>query len=429
VIANPNLDTLPRLPETLQTLQMDLCGVTSLPDHLPRGLRELHASELGLTRLPDDLPRGLRTLVLERNQLDRLPANITELTHCDIHLDENPISANDLPPLPAGQDGPVFHLSFLTSEAGQISRTLAQAVKHWLREHEDEVAARWESIGETFESSAAGRRVAVQFLRFLDRLRGTAVYGSGESRADIREWLEELSKPERESLLKSSLETCEEAAGTCDDRVTLTWSELRKLRVHDDIRLGQYNSRPGDALRIMRQLFRQKKLQDIAYRKIAASPAHDDVEVYLAYIVKLREPLELSMAPTDMRYFNLSGVDQADLDTALQEVQAAERTDFYKELVVDDTWNALIKQKLPQRYAQAESKLLDQANAPLQGKISEELRAIGLPPNDEDARRNIHKRVWHQMQFDILEPLTRDYLANAGIPLPDGAQPGGVAYV
>ena len=101
VIANPNLDPLPRLPETLQTLQMDLCGVTSLPDNLPRGLRELHASELGLTRLPDDLPRGLRTLVLERNQLDRLPANSTELTHCDIHLDENPILSDDLPPLPA----------------------------------------------------------------------------------------------------------------------------------------------------------------------------------------------------------------------------------------------------------------------------------------------------------------------------------------
>ncbi|HTK00162.1 MAG TPA: NEL-type E3 ubiquitin ligase domain-containing protein [Bordetella sp.] len=242
------------------------------------------------------------------------------------------------------------------------------------------------------------------------------MYGSGESRADIREWLEDLSKPERESLLKSSLEMCEEAAGTCDDRVTLTWNELRKLRVHDDIRLGRYNNRPGDALRIMRQLFRQKKLQDIAYRQIAASPELDDVEVYLAYIVNLREPLALSMAPTDMRYFNLSGVTQADLDTALQEVQAAERTDFYKELVVDDTWNALIEQKLPDRYAQAKNKLHELGETPLQERISAELRALGLPSDDEDARRNIHKRVWHEMQFDILEPLTRDYLADAGIP-------------
>jgi hypothetical protein len=418
---NEDLGELPKLPETLEILRVGRTGLASLPASLPPSLRQLHAPGLALNRLPASLPQGLTVLDLSNNRLTALPAHITELTLCDIYLDGNPISPDGLPARTPNESGPVYYLA-ATAPQPKIegSRSMAQAVRHWLDKHESAVATRWETIGKTMEESTGTNVASVPFIRFLDKLRGTPLYRHKAARAGIAEWLAELSKPERETLLRSTLEICAGAGESCEDRAIMTWNDLYKLRVHDDIRLGGYSDRPADALQIMRELFRQRRLQDIAYRKIAESPDLDDVEVYLAYVVKLRRTLELSIGAPDMLYFSMSSVTRADLDAAAQEVKAAERTEFYKDLVVDDTWNALIEQNLPERYAQAKAVLVEQADAPLQAKIHAELRLLGVDPLDADAYRNIAPHVWRDMKFDILEPLTRDYLTGHNIPLPTG---------
>uniref|UniRef100_UPI0039EFE055 NEL-type E3 ubiquitin ligase domain-containing protein n=1 Tax=Bordetella sputigena TaxID=1416810 RepID=UPI0039EFE055 len=425
---NPNLDLLPALPETLTTLHVDATALTALPENLPRGLRQLYANELGLTRLPDDLPRGMTVLAIGHNRLTHLPATITELTRCDIYLEENPIDPANLPALPAGQHGPIFHIPSAAPEPrAEASRTVAQAVRHWLAGSHEDAAARWEILGERLENSTAHRSGAAQFRQLLDKLRRTPLHGGGDSHAHICEWLEELVKPEREALLNSTLAMCDGATERCEDRVMLSWNELRKSWVEDDIRLGRYDGRTADALAAMLQLFREQKLQEIAHRKIAIQTAAgedpDDVEVYLAYIVGLRERLKLSKAPAEMVFSNLSGVTDADLAQALDEVRKAEDRDFYKNLVVDDTWSTLIKRALPERYARAEARKNEQAGTPLREKIRAALRAAGLNPNDEDAYGNIAPGIWRDMLFDILEPLTRDYLLSAGVALPAGARP------
>jgi Leucine-rich repeat (LRR) protein len=420
---NPGLGRLPALPHGLRVLYVESTGLTCLPENLPCELVELYAGYLGLRMLPNNLPRGLTLLSLSQNLLTELPPGIVELTRCDIYLDDNPLPERALPRIRDGLHGPVFHLSSASPPRGRYaSRTIAQAIGRMLGP-ESEAVARWETIAEQNGGTAEGNRSLAQFRNFLDRLRSTTAYRDGAFQADIREWLLELSDPERAPLLRSTLEVCDGATETCDDRVVWTLNELRKLQLHDDIRLGRYHERPADALRAMRQLFRLQKLQDIAYRKVEAlrapypSIAIDEIEVYLAYIVKLRDALSLSAAPVEMDFYGTSRVTDDDLTAARREVLSAERTEFYRHLVIDDTWNAFIKQQLPARYQEAERQLIEQTGTPLRQRVHSELRARGLDPDDMDAYRNIAPYIWRDMKYDILEPLTRDYLAAQEIPL------------
>jgi hypothetical protein len=431
---NSGLGRLPALPHGLRVLYVDSTGLPCLPEDLPCELVELYADYLGLRQLPNNLPRGLAVFSLSRNLLTELPSGIVELTRCDVYLEDNPLHESVLPQIREGRHGPVFHLSSGSpARGGNTSRTVAQAVGRMLGP-ESEAIARWETIAEQKGGTADGSRSLAQFRNFLDRLRSTTAYRNRGFQADIREWLLELSDPERAPLLQSTLELCYGATETCDDRVLWTLNELRKLRLHDDVRLGRYNERPADALRAMRQLFRLQKLQDIAYRKVEAlrasypSVAIDEIEVYLAYIVKLRDALSLSTAPVDMDYFGTSRLTDADLSAARREVLSAERTEFYRHLVVDDTWNAFVRQQLPARYQEAEQRLIEQAGTPLRKRVHSELRVRGLDPGDMDAYRNIAPYIWRGMKYDILEPLTREYLVAQEIPLPtraaDAAAPG-----
>jgi Leucine-rich repeat (LRR) protein len=419
---NPDLNALPALPGNLRKLWIDATGLRELPADLPRGLLELYASDLGLTQVPDSLPASLTILGLVDNELAQLPPNIVDLTFCEILLEGNPIAPGNLPLRRPGEVGPVFLLSVSGGEKNiDYSVSVEQAVRHWLDAQHDEAAQRWAAIGHALDASSPDAAATAQFRRFVDELRATASYKDPHFRASVQEWLVELSKPERKSLLDRTLQACATATERCDDRVALTFNELKKMRMHDDIRIGRYDGRPAEAVNVIRQTFRLDKLQDIAYRKIKSLSRVDDVEVYLAYAVKLREPLELSTVVPDMRFFDISGVTQADLDAALQAVRAAERSGFYRDLVLDDTWNAYIKPKLAARYEAAEGKLGELADAPLQERIRAELRQRGLDPDDLDAYRGISKSVWEDMRYEVLEPLTRDYLTSQGLPLPTGA--------
>jgi Leucine-rich repeat (LRR) protein len=419
---NPDLTALPPLPATLRKLWIATTGLQEIPADLPRALRELYADDLGLTRLPDTLPPGLRVLGLTDNQLMQLPASIVDLTSCEIYLEGNPITWQQVPVPRPGEAGPVFLLSMPGGQKNiDYSISLAQAVRRWLDPQQEEAALRWDAIASALEATSADAAATAQFRRFVDELRATASYGNAEFRASVQEWLVELSKPERKPLLDRTLQACATATERCDDRVALVYNELKKMWMHDDIRIGRYDGRTADAVQVIRQTFRLDKLQEIAYRKIKASDMVDDVEVYLAYVVKLREPLELSTVVPQMRFFRASGVTQADLDLALKEVREAEATEFYRDLVLDDTWNAYIKPKLAGRYEEAESKLQELADAPLQTRIRAELEQRGLDPKDLDAHLGISKRVWNDMRYEVLEPLTRDYLTSQGVPVPGGA--------
>jgi Leucine-rich repeat (LRR) protein len=423
---NYQLTSLPRLTDTLRSLCVNSTGLTELPPNLPRHLRFLSADDLGLMAVPDDLPPNLVRLSLQDNDLTHLPPIVTELDGCEINLEGNPIFRDDLPPPAPGRRGPVFYLS--EDPGGQnataYSGTLSQATRLCLEDQFPEAALRWDAIGKGLENGPENAHATLAFRRFLDRLRESAVYkNSPELRASVRQLLVELSKPEREALLKTVLQVCVGATAHCDDRVAWTLDEIRTLFLQEDILAGQYKGRPAAALDAMKQLWRLRQLRDIARREVesmkAARPGTviDDVEVYLGYTVKLRRPLGLTTVVDDMQFFRTSGLTQEKLDAALLEVQGAERTEFYKDLVVDSTWREHIAKRYPQRYQDARNVLHQRADQPLQERISAELTRRQLDPADEELRVGISAKVWRDMEYEVLEPLTRDYLNDAGITL------------
>jgi Leucine-rich repeat (LRR) protein len=420
---NGGLTELPVLPPTLTSVDAEGCALETLPENLP-GLERLHVPYNRIRRVPRNLPSTLQDLHLAHNQIASLPDDLDRLTRCEVSLENNPILFRNLSSLAEDRPAPRIHFSMPGGglPAAFVSSTLAQAVEHWLVQDVGEAAANWAKIGRTLEIASGDAHAARAFRLFLDRLRATVSFKNSDFRAGVREWLVELSRPERKSLLDSSMQVCMGATERCEDFVARVLNDLKEARLHDDIRLGRYDERVVEALDAMRQTFRRARLQDIAYRKIKSLQAVDDVEVYLAYEVKLRELLGLSMVVPDMRFFNVSSVGPDDLKSALKEVQEAERTGFYTYLVLDDTWHTLLKRKLGARYREAESRLEGLVNGEsLQERIRAELQKKGQKPDSPEARLyndpKLERRTWDEMRYEILEPLTRDLLANAGVPV------------
>ncbi|ANN80006.1 hypothetical protein BAU07_25420 [Bordetella flabilis] len=419
---NDGLTELPVSPPTLTSVDAEGCALETLPENLP-GLERLHVPYNRIRRLPRNLPGTLRDLHLAHNRIESLPDDLDRLTRCEVSLENNPVLFRNLPSLAEGRPAPRIHFSMPGGwlPAASVSSTLAQAVAHWLG-HDSAAAANWANIGGTLEGVSGDAHAAQAFRLFLDRLRATISFKNSDFRAGVREWLVELSLPERKSLRESSMQVCIGATERCEDYVARVLNDLKEVRLHDDIRLGRYDERVDEALDAMRQIFRRARLQDIAYRKIKSLQAVDDVEVYLAYEVKLREQLGLSTVVPDMRFFNVSSVDSEDLKAALKEAREAERTGFYKYLVLDDTWHTLLERKLGARYREAESRLEGLVNdGSLQERIRAEVRKKGQNPDSPQARLyndpKLERAIWDEMRYDVLEPLTRDLLANAGVPL------------
>lgn len=412
-----SIETLPALPDTLRTLVADGNLLSELSAGLPRGLKVIRVSGNQLRRLPDDLPTGLTILSLERNLLGRLPLNITELESCEIYLHGNPLPMVGIPSVAAQRAGPNFFLTALSFSGGATHavRPLAQAVRHWWSESID-AQARWKVI----EQKVGMQRDAMEFSLFLDRLRRTVGYRDEAFRAQVAEWLVELSRPERKDLLEQSLQTCLGATETCGDRVIATWNDLQTLRRNDDIEHGMYDNREKDVIQVAREMFRLGVLTDIARDKereltSIGSPGGrepDEVEVYLAYVFGLRESLGLRTIAPYMRFHHLSGVSGQDLATAREAVLAQERVEFDAFLTLDyRPWQTLLRRKNARAYADAEAAALRALEDRFESELQQELDKLGFDANDApalaDARKRLGPDVMRRIRYDAMAPLTR----------------------
>jgi Leucine-rich repeat (LRR) protein len=399
------------LPATLQKLNAGQNRLISSPDVLPADLEELHLYANRLTEFPRNLPARLRILHLESNRLTQLPDSINSLTDVEIFIAGNPIPFGNIPAPIAGQPGPQIHFPRL---AATQSRTVAQAVGYWL-EGRPEIASLWNAIAIPDNAEA--------FSHFLDRLRDTIMYRDEAQRAVVVKWLKELA--ERPALRQDSLAFCLGATETCDDRVVSTWNELQRLQLNDDIRIGRYDAHPDQVVQAARQMFRLRVLEEIAKHKMqTVSRVGVEVEVYLAYAVKLRNQLGLTTIVPEMNFFNLSEVTQNDLAQALSIVQAREAAEFDRFLVLDyEPWQTLLKRKDPAAYAAAEDALHELVETRFEQRLEEEIARLGLDPTHDaaaiaDARKDLGRPVMRELQYGQLAPLTRKHQLPAGDVLP-----------
>ena len=385
-VSGNRLTSLPEnLPDQIRVLGVSNNRLPSLPENLPTSLHHLYASDNQLLSLPENLPASLQQLYVARNQLASLPENLpprliwldvsgnrlvslpehiaTTLTlgrRCRVDLHNNLIPAREQNHLRAMNSdptypGPQFLLAtpFLFDSEGPSDaapvRPLANAVADWHGEGQEDVKTAWRAFDN--ENGAA------EFSQFLDRLRRTVNYGHPEFRQGVVAWLSDLAGDPK--LRNDSFVVSVGATASCEDRVSLTYNDMKKVRLVSDVENGRYDDRLGELVEVARGMYRLDQLEKIARKKVKSLKYVDEIEVYLAYQVKLRETLKLPLDTPDMRFFAVSWVTDDDLTKAEAQVKSDENAHFINYLSTEwEPWQAVAKRLDNTGFEETQEKVL-----------------------------------------------------------------------
>ena len=385
-VAHNRLTSLPEnLPDQFQKLNVAHNRLTSLPENLPDQLKKLNVAHNQLTSLPQRLPDQLQELDVSNNQLISLPEHIvtTLSSDCEVYLENNPLPErvrNHLHAITNVPDyqGPHFEFSMAGPSDTTPARPLANAVADWHDEGREDVTAAWSAFG--------NEDGAPEFSRFLDRLRRTVNYANPQFRQGVVAWLSELAvHPE---LRKDSFDVSVGATASCEDRVSLTYNDMKKVRLVSDVENGRYDDRLGDLVQVARGMYRLDQLETIAREKVKSLHFVDEIEVYLAYQVKLREPLKLPVETPDMRFFGVSWVTDDDLSRAEAQVKANENAHFINYLSTDwKPWEVVAKRLDNTGFEETQGKVLEHIEASFDAQLQAGYAELDRKIDDASHRR------------------------------------------
>ena len=403
-------------PANVYSLNLDFNALTQLPENLPVGLRLLSVHHNQLASLPENLPPGLEILDVIGNALTRLPQSIiTQLgPNCSVYLEGNRLAQRTLNRLneiinAPGYQGPRFHFSrHRPGVVGRVSRPLAQAVAAW-------PALAGADAHETRQlwSSFAREEGAADFSLFLDYLRETVNFQHPAFEQNVAQWLVHLQQ--RPALRRETFLISASSTQSCEDRVSWTFNAMRQARLSFDVQQGDYDNRLPELMRLGRGLFRLEQLEIIAREKVRSLSFVDEIEVYLAYQVKLRKALQLPIDTPDMRYFRLSEVTRDDLSRAQKRVLAAERDGFFDYLANDwQPWQSLMKRLDPAAHALAQEELVEAMGDEFSKRLRVRLLGEGLQ-RDPDAQRQVGVQVKTEIAKEINGRLTEQFLESHGL--------------
>ncbi|NEU94253.1 E3 ubiquitin--protein ligase [Bradyrhizobium sp. UFLA 03-164] len=452
LISHNRLTSLPDgLPATLSELEVADNRLTSLPVNLPVGLEILNANDNQLTSLPDALPSGLTSLALGGNQLtdlpESLPSRLIELNVSSNQLANLPdplpstlqslnVSGNRLTSLPESllealipmnslyyphmasfefgdnplPDAVLAHLAAAEALPQLAQQSLHEAAAHWLAD--DPVAlAEWQHF--------ADEPGAQDYARFLERLRGTVNYGNDAFRQQVADDLRQAAA--NAELREQYFAQASEANTSCEDRVTLHWNGMQTARITADVKTGLYDNRLGELIQCGRVAFRVEALDDIARDRVkslaSGNPNVDDVEVYLAYQHRLREPLELSHVAPDMRFLAVSHVSEDDATKALDLVRELEASQFTEYMASRwQPWETVLERIAPAEHAAMQDRVFDAMGQEFQSRLGQRLAEHGLL-GDADAERVLGAQVRNEIAGEIKREVMDRVLAQRGLEL------------
>ncbi|MDS1470613.1 T3SS effector E3 ubiquitin-protein ligase IpaH1.4, partial [Escherichia coli] len=223
---------------------------------------------------------------------------------------------------------------------------LADAVTAWFPENkQSDVSQIWHAFEHEEHANT--------FSAFLDRLSDTvSARNTSGFREQVAAWLEKLSASAE--LRQQSFAVAADATESCEDRVALTWNNLRKTLLVHQASEGLFDNDTGALLSLGREMFRLEILEDIARDKVRTLHFVDEIEVYLAFQTMLAEKLQLSTAVKEMRFYGVSGVTANDLRTAEAMVRSREENEFMDWFSLWGPWHAVLKRTEADRWAQAE---------------------------------------------------------------------------
>ncbi|MGY3346965.1 MULTISPECIES: T3SS effector NEL-type E3 ubiquitin ligase NopM [unclassified Bradyrhizobium] len=452
LISHNRLTSLPdNLPATLSELEVADNALTSLPANLPAGLQILNANDNRLTSLPDALPSGLTSLAVSSNQLtelpDSLPSWLIEINVSGNQLTNLPdplpstlqslnVSGNRLTSLPEGlldalvpnnslyyphlesfeladnalPDHVLAHLAAAEGPPQLAQQSLHEAAAHWLAD-DPAALAEWQNF--------ADEPGAQDYAQFLDRLRGTVNYGNDQFRQAVADNLRQAAA--NSTLREQFFGQASEANTSCEDRVTLHWNGMQTARINAEVKDGVYDDRLRDLIQRGRVAFRLEALDEIARARIdsltSGNPNVDEIEVYLAYQHRLREPLELSHLAPDMRFLEVSHVSEGDATEALDLVREREASEFTDYMASSwQPWETVLERIAPDEHAAMGDRVLEAMGEVFQSRLDQRLAEHDLL-GDPDAERVLGAQVRNEIAGEIKGEVMHRVLAERGLEL------------
>ncbi|EHH3981693.1 T3SS effector E3 ubiquitin-protein ligase IpaH7.8, partial [Shigella boydii] len=282
-VENNRLYNLPALPEKLKFLHVYYNRLTTLPD-LPDKLEILCAQRNNLVTFPQFSDRNnirQKEYYFHFNQITTLPESFSQLdSSYRINISGNPLSTRvlqSLQRLTSSPDyhGPQIYFSMSDGQQNTLHRPLADAVTAWFPENkQSDVSQIWHAFEHEEHANT--------FSAFLDRLSDTvSARNTSGFREQVAAWLEKLSASAE--LRQQSFAVAADATESCEDRVALTWNNLRKTLLVHQASEGLFDNDTGALLSLGREMFRLEILEDIARDKVRTLHFVDEIEVYLAF--------------------------------------------------------------------------------------------------------------------------------------------------
>ncbi|EON2369360.1 T3SS effector E3 ubiquitin-protein ligase IpaH1.4, partial [Shigella flexneri] len=278
-VHNNRLHILPLLPPELKLLVVSGNRLDSIPP-FPDKLEGLALANNFIEQLPE-LPFSMNRAVLMNNNLTTLPESVLRLAqNAFVNVAGNPLSGHTMRTLQQITTGPDYsgpRIFFSMGNSATISapeHSLADAVTAWFPENkQSDVSQIWHAFEHEEHANT--------FSAFLDRLSDTvSARNTSGFREQVAAWLEKLSTSAE--LRQQSFAVAADATESCEDRVALTWNNLRKTLLVHQASEGLFDNDTGALLSLGREMFRLEILEDIARDKVRTLHFVDEIEVYLA---------------------------------------------------------------------------------------------------------------------------------------------------
>ncbi|MCH9625389.1 MAG: E3 ubiquitin-protein ligase ipaH9.8 [Chlamydiales bacterium] len=167
------------------------------------------------------------------------------------------------------------------------------------------------------------------------------------------------------------------ASETCGDRMALSIVHLGLA--YDLSQMGTSNLAVlGEFL--VNTVWVIEILEECARNKILSLHFFDAIEIYLGYIVKLKDRLNLSIAVEDMLHFDSSALSDEDLSIAENIVKEKLGGDKkYEYLIKNDKWTKALRDQFPDKIEQIdEARYVDLENNPETWEINYKTALIAL---------------------------------------------------
>lgn len=360
-----------------------------------RSLNQLYLQDTGTTTFPAGAEQltNLARIDLHANRITTLPEYAYQhLERINVH--DNPLSAPTLARIQLeGPLDPAQWDDHVTAEQARLA---------WLLDSPASVQAR---RGELWDDVLAEPESASLFTVLADTTR-SAEYASQATRAALAERVWDMLEATRESQeVRDILFSTADDRVTCGDGSTVEFMNLeRELIGARALALAGEANTEGALIDTARKLFRLNLVDAVAQRDVdARGPGFtEQVEVILAYRIRLADRLQLPLKTRDMLFPHQANVSETAIEAAYEHVirderVAADETRFF---VDQGFW----QKHLRSRYSQE----LEALMAPGRARLTEKAEALDDLSEWQARRENtVDQAQWQAHHHELVDTLGR----------------------